>query len=185
MNLKVIYRIKGICPQLPFRTLMVTLVLLLIVPSLGTGQTNRRPSMTDSILGIRIGNRWEEVQEKMERLSTTRRSKREKENEKRAGQDDDEGGRKMAWMLRGTRFKSIALKTNDDGRVVWVTGFLRPGKEISFAELGDLARASTSTETAAIWNVATETGGYRLVAKGQHGRASVIYLLSLTGTPQH
>ena len=39
--------------------------------------------------------------------------------------------------------------------MVWITGFVRPGKEIPFAQLGDLSLAKVATNTRAVWNVAT------------------------------
>jgi hypothetical protein len=93
--------------------------------------------------------------------------------------DDDEGAAKLVWGLKGTDYSSVALKVNSKGRVVWVTGFVRPGKELLFSELGDTSLAVRATDSQAIWNVATRSGGYRLVAKGESGKARVIYLLSL------
>ena len=41
------------------------------------------------------------------------------------------------------------------------------------------AQKTTLTKSQAIWNVSSASGGYRLVAKGADGKASVVYLLSL------
>jgi len=64
--------------------------------------------------------------------------------------------------------------------VVWVSGFVRPGREIPFAKLGDLTRAAGKSDAQVAWSVPTSTGAYRLVAKGLGGRASVVYMFSLT-----
>lgn len=88
----------------------------------------------------------------------------------------------MAWTLKGTEYRSVALKIDDADRVVWITGFVRPGREIPFSRLGDLSTAR-ATDSIAIWNVATTAGGYRLVARGEHRRARVISILSLAGSP--
>ena len=136
-------------------------------------QTANRSRVSDSILGVRIGTSLEEAQKKLEPLSMT--SERPTDED----EDKEEGGTKRYWKLKGTNYTSVALKTNQKGRVVWVTGFVRPSKELLFSELGDTSRALRATDSQAIWNVATSNGGYRLVAKGQNGRARVIYLLSL------
>ena len=68
--------------------------------------------------------------------------------------------------------------------MVWVTGFVRPNEELPFSALGDTSLAVRATDSQAIWNVATPNGGYRLVAKGQNGRARVIYFLSLATPAQ-
>ncbi len=60
-----------------------------------------------------------------------------------------------------------------------MSAFARPGKETQFSKLGDLSKAARAADSQAIWNVETPEGGYRLVAKGANGKASVVYLLSL------
>src|SRR5439155_6874912 len=122
-----------------------------------------------TILGIRIGSDLEEVRSRLDRLAIDVPRDRKEERE----------GRKEAWPPRGTQYKSIALQTNRAGKVVWGTGFVRPGKEIPFFRLGKASRAIRYTDGEAIWNVRGASGAYRLVAKGQNRKASVIYLLSL------
>ncbi|HEX5708790.1 MAG TPA: hypothetical protein VFX96_15940 [Pyrinomonadaceae bacterium] len=121
----------------------------------------------DSVLGVRIGTSIEEAHAKLKDLGTV------------GGRATRDGGRKEAWTLKKTEFNSIAYKTDARGRVVWVTGFVREGQEIPFERLGDLTRAHASGETEVAWNVVTEEGDYRLVAKGPNRRARVVYLLSL------
>jgi hypothetical protein len=126
----------------------------------------------DSILGVRIGSSLEEAHAKLKGLGTV------------GGRATREGGRKEAWTLKGGEFTSVAYKTDASGRVVWLTGFVRPGREIPFSKLGDLARANGKDETEAAWTVESPGGGgYRLVAKGPGGRARVVYLLSLDAPP--
>lgn len=138
----------------------ILLLLLFLSPLAG--------SSIDALLGVSIGMDIEEASAKLNALGTA------------ASRTTREGGVKAAWTLKETDFSSIALKTNGIGKVVWLTGFLRPGKEIPFSKLGDLARASAASDTQVIWNIATSSGGFRLVAKGEHGKAQVIYFLSLT-----
>lgn len=123
----------------------------------------------DSILGVRVGSSLAEAHEKLKDLGTF------------GGRATREGGRKEAWTLKDGEFSSVAYKTDAAGRIVWVTGFVRPGKEIPFSKIGDLARAAASDETEAAWNVEAHGGArsYRLVAKGPKGKARVVYLLSL------
>lgn len=121
----------------------------------------------DSVLGIGIGTTIEEAHAKLKDLGTV------------GGRATRDGGRKEAWTLKKTEFTSIAYKTDARGRIQWVTGFVREGQEIPFERLGDPGRAAAVAETEAAWNVETETGGFRLVAKGPGRKARVIYLLSL------
>ncbi|HVF57018.1 MAG TPA: hypothetical protein VM934_12765 [Pyrinomonadaceae bacterium] len=128
----------------------------------------KRPKVVDSILGIRLGSSLEDAHKRLKSLGTV------------GGRETREGGRKEAWTLKKTEFASIAYKTNDEGHIVWMTGFVRPGKEIPFSKLGDLTQAARQNRSEVVWNVVTPEGGYRLVAKGPEGRARVVYLLSLT-----
>lgn len=149
------------------------LLALFLLSPVVTAQTGKPARVNDSILGVRIGASLEAVREKLEPLSMVSDGPTDKD------EDKDERGHKQVWRLKGTNYTYIALKTNDRGRVVWVTGFVRPSKELPFSSLGDTSLALRATDSQAIWNVATKNGGYRLVAKGQNGRARVIYLLSL------
>jgi hypothetical protein len=49
--------------------------------------------------------------------------------------------------------------------------------------LGNLTTATVATETRAVWNVPTRSGGYRVIAKGENGRARVVSILSLASPP--
>ena len=126
------------------------------------------PRVEDAILGVRVGSVAADVQAKLSPRGT---------GESRPTRD---GGNKQVWSLNGTPFSSLALKVNAAGRVVWVTGFVRPGQEIPFKELGDLVRANAASATRVVWDVPT-AGGYRLIARGSGGRARTVSLLSFDG----
>ena len=126
----------------------------------------------DAILAVRIGSAASEVQSKLGPLGTV---------DSRPTRD---GGVKQVWTLEGTSFSSLALKLNAAGRVVWVTGFVRPGREIPFKELGDLERASNASAVRVVWNVPTADGGYRLLARGSDRRARTVSLLSFHLEPE-
>lgn len=160
----------------PFFFLLLTLCLgPLAVPA---QQKNKGKRISDSILGIKIGTRLVDAHEKLERFGQAGSREEDKEDDK-----EEAGERKEAWSLNRTEFSSVALKANREGKVVWVTGFIRPGQEIPFAKLGDLSQAYRANELQVVWNVETPEGSYRLVAKGQKGKARVVYLLSLNLPP--
>ena len=163
---------------LPIRLALGFFLLgMVLISPFATAQTGNHSQVNDSILGVRIGMSFEDARKKLEPLSiaTDLRETDEGKNER---------GTKRAWRMKGTDYTSVALKTNAKGRVVWVTGFVRPSKELLFSALGDTSLAVRATDSQAIWNVATPSGGYRLVAKGQNGKAGVIYLLSLATKPK-
>ena len=174
MNLLSHIRRAGLSARPALALFLLGLVLL---SPLVTAQTGNHPRVSDSILGVRIGTKLEDARKKLEPLSIA--SNRETDTDADKDEDNDEGGNKRVWRMKGTDYTSVALKTNAKGRVVWVTGFVRSSKELLFSELGDTSLAVRATDSQAIWNIATPNGGFRLVAKGQNGRARVIYLLSL------
>jgi hypothetical protein len=159
-------------PVLPF------FLILLVFASPVLAQQSQQTPVIDSILGVGIGTSLDQARAKLDRLS-----KREGRNEAVTEHEESEGSRKEAWALRGTNYVTVALKVDREGHVVWITGFVRPGKEIPFAKLGNLSSATAVTKARAIWNVATPNGGYRVIAKGQNGKARVVSILSLASRP--
>ena len=158
------------------RTLNVALLTLLLLVTNAFAQKTTPPAaaqkttspvVVDALDGIGIGTGIDEVRSRLSQIGTG------------GGRDTRDGGRKEAWTLRETDYASLAFKTNKAGKVVWVSAFVRPGREVLFAKLGDPAKATTLTKSQAIWNVSSASGGYRVVAKGTEGKASVVYLLSL------
>ncbi len=121
----------------------------------------------DAILGITLGEDLDEVRDKLAGKGL------------RGGRDTRSGGFKEGWKLDEGEYGYIAYKTDRSNRIKWISGFYPPGEGVPFAALGDLDKADRVTDNQVIWNVARADGGYRLVAKGQRGRASVVYLLSL------
>ena len=161
----------------PASFFLLLLTLCLGLSTVSAQQKNKGKRITDSILGVKIGTRLVDAHEKLKRFGQTGSRQGDKEEEEEAGE------RKEAWSLSKTQFSSVALKTNREGKVVWVTGFVRPGQEIPFAKLGELSQAYRANELQVVWNVETPEGSYRLVAKGQKGKARVVYLLSLNLPP--
>jgi hypothetical protein len=152
------------------------LVLLASPPDVA----GRRHSVLDSILGIRVGSSLANARARLEPHAI--RQGREPEEEERSERGE---GRTQAWTLKDSEYGSVALKVNDAEKVVWITGFVRPGREIPFSRLGDPSIAARTTDSMVVWNVATPSGGYRLVGKGEKGRARVVSLLSLaTPSPE-
>ena len=139
------------------------LMLLLLTATAYAQETNA----INSLGGIGIGTSLDEARTILGRIGTG------------GGRDTREGGRKEAWTLNETEFTTIAFKTNRAGRIVWISAFVRAGKEVPFTKFGDPAKATSLSKSQAIWNVGNARGGYRLVAKGMEGKANVVYLLAL------
>lgn len=141
------------------------LVFLLLLESVVAQKTNDA-RVINSILGVSIGSSVEETRAKLSQLGSG------------GGRETRDGGRKEAWTLKGTDYATLAFKTNGKGKVVWVSAFTRPERQISFSKIGDLSKAAAS-DSQAVWNIETPQGAYRVVAKGAKGKATVVYLLSL------
>jgi len=164
-------RATGRLVRRPVALLAAVAAVALLAPW-GLARDGKRARVARSILGVEVGASLEEAHEKLEALGTS--------SSKESGEErDGEEGRKEAWTLRETDYSALALGADDEGRVVWVSGFVRPGRDIPFSDLGDVASAVHSSDMQVVWNVETPDGGYRLVAKGSGGRARVVYLLSL------
>ncbi|MGI8835480.1 MAG: hypothetical protein ACR2H4_02440 [Pyrinomonadaceae bacterium] len=142
------------------------LTVVLVLVSAASAQSSKESRVINSLLGVSIGSTLEESRAKLGPFGSG------------GGRDTRDGGRKEAWTLKGTDYATVAFKTDGKGKVVWVSAFARPGKEIPFSKLGDLSKGATS-DSQAVWNVEKPRGGYRLVAKGSKGKATVVYLLSL------
>lgn len=163
------------------RTLALAMLLLPAAAPALAGRAGQKPSagkVVDAILGVRLGSSAEEAREKLKRYGRSGGAGDDEEEAER------EGGRTEAWKLKRSEFSSIAFRADTEGRVQWVTGFVRRGREIPFAKLGDLSAVASMTEQQAVWNVQTTRGNYRLMAKGAEGKARVVHLLSLSGAPE-
>ena len=147
------------------RNRVVSLLMLLML-TVATAYA-QETAVTKSLGGISIGTSLEEARSILGRIGTG------------GGRDTRDGGRKEAWTLKETEFATIAFKSNGAGRIVWISAFVRPGKEVPFTKFGDTAKATSLSTSQVIWNVGSARGGYRLVTKGTEGRASVVYLLAL------
>jgi len=168
-------------PVLPF-----FLILSVLASSVVLAQQGQKALVIDSILGVGVGTSLDQARAKLDplRRRETRNTREEGEEEAREEQEQKrEGGAKEAWALKATNYATVALKVDREGHVVWITGFVRPGKEIPFAKLGNLSSATAVTKARAIWNVETPNGGYRVIAKGQNGKARVVSILSLASRP--
>lgn len=148
---------------------VLVLPLQLVIPA-GAQDRAKPQKIADSILGVRVGASLKEVSARLAPLGTA------------GGRATRDGGRKEAWSLRETDFSHLALKTDAGECVVWVTGFLRPGREVAFSELGDLSLATSVTGSRAVWDVATPEGGYRFIARGRNQQAQVVQLISLASS---
>ncbi|NNC77661.1 MAG: hypothetical protein HKN77_06810 [Woeseiaceae bacterium] len=132
-----------------------------------SGSAKEATAPLDAILGVTVGMAETKARDILTPLGET------------AGRDTRSGGRKQGFILKDSRYAWVAYKAGKSGNLKWVSANLRPGEEVAFGELGDLDLADSVNDYQVIWNVARGDTGYRLVAKGQNGKASIVYLLAL------
>jgi hypothetical protein len=123
-----------------------------------------------SILGVELGSTLETAHEKLDKLcDSAHRPKEEKED------DADQGEHKVLWELSKTDYSFVFVKADDEGRITYVSGFLRPGKEIPFKKIGESAKAPVQNANMIAWDVLRPKRPlYRIVASGQNRKAGKI-----------
>jgi hypothetical protein len=123
------------------------------------------------ILGVRIGSTIEEARAKVDPFrdpaSDTITEKKEP------------GRRKTYWKLAHPEYSWIIVRPNPEGRITQISAFLRPETPKPFDQIGDLKHAATNLANMAVWNVDQPNNlSYRLVAKGENGRATNVILIA-------
>ncbi len=122
----------------------------------------------DSILGIELGMEMDEVASKLDKVSDPRQSRKKEKEEP----DEREEQHKALWQLVGTDYSAVLLTSDKHERVISIDGYLRPGKEIAFSEIGRLTEAPVQTEQMMAWDVLRPNHPlFRVVARGDKGKA--------------
>jgi hypothetical protein len=89
----------------------------------------------------------------------------------------DEGEHKVVWQLVRTDFASVYLKADHKGRITYIGGTLRAGKEIPFDKIGQVEMAPIRSDNVVAWDVVKPGRKLvRVVARGAKGKATSITL---------
>ena len=124
--------------------------------------------VTTSILGIEINSDISVAHAKLDKLSEA--DKPPKEERKK-----DRGERKVLWQLASTDYSAVFAKTNDEGRIINMAGFLRPGKEVAFDKIGEVNKAPLRSASGIAWDVVRPNKPLvRVVAEGAEEKARTI-----------
>ncbi|MBA3961612.1 MAG: hypothetical protein H0X40_06895 [Chthoniobacterales bacterium] len=128
----------------------------------------RSVKVKTDILGIKVDSPVEKARALLATLGTKADSP---QAEGKEAEDDNEG--KEVWQLTKSDFSAVSLKSDAKGRVIYLLGFIRPGKEIPFQRLGQTEKAPVLTANMVAWDVAREGHPLiRVVASGQKQNAS-------------
>ena len=124
-----------------------------------------------NILGVKLDTSLDEAHRKLDSLGDS--SKPSLEATKDAERDENE--RKVLWQLTKSDFSSVLVKTDDKERITYIAGFLRPGKEIPFTQIGQTEKAPILTDRTVAWDVVRPGQPLiRVVARGEKGKANSI-----------
>jgi hypothetical protein len=94
--------------------------------------------------------------------------------------EGDEGERKVLCELKENDFASIFLKADEQNRVIYMIGVLRPGKEIPFASIGEVEKAPVRTDHEIAWDVVRPNKSLlRVVANGSNSKAASITIFAV------
>jgi hypothetical protein len=133
-----------------------------------------------SILGLELDSSLEKAHEKLDPLGDP--SQPSVQAAKEAEHEEKE--RKVLWHLARSDFSSVLLKTDDKERITYITGFLRLGREIPFAEIGQTEKAPILTDRAVAWDVVRPNQPLiRVVARGEKRRASSVTIFIVKRAP--
>ena len=126
---------------------------------------------TGLILGVGIGTPIADARAKLDPL----RSPGEHEPDRK-----EQEGTRIYWKLNGTEFDWIIVWANRAGQITRIRANPRPDKPKPFAEVGDVARASSVQPQQMMWNVERPNGlSYRLIAQGDKQLARSVYMFAL------
>lgn len=135
----------------------IVLVALAALTVLAAAEAQAKSPPRD-ILGIRLGMSEAEVHRRLARIgveSGYAPARLEKHKE--------------MWEVRDARIASVAIKFDDEGRLLWITAFARPeGKRLRYRDVADLARAERLGFYIYVWRVPArgERPAYAVTARG-------------------
>jgi hypothetical protein len=82
---------------------------------------------------------------------------------------------KLLWKLSSSDYSSVLLKPDREDQITYILGLLRPGKEIPFEKIGEVAKAPIATDKVVAWDVVRpDRSLIRVVARGAGGKANSI-----------
>ena len=125
-----------------------------------------------AILGIELDSTLESAHSKLDSLGQPSARPLDGADEA-AGRTEDE--HKISWQLAKTDYSSIFVKADQKERITYIAAYLRPGKEMPFAEIGQLEKAPVLNDRVVAWDVVRPNRPLiRVVARGSERKANSI-----------
>jgi hypothetical protein len=133
-----------------------------------------------SILGLELDSSLKKAHEKLDPLGDPSKPSIEAAEEA----EHDEKEHKVLWNLAKSEFSSVLVKADDKERITYIAGFLRPGKEMPFAEIGQTEKAPIRTDRTVAWDVVRPNRPLiRVVARGEKRKATSITIFIVKRAP--
>jgi hypothetical protein len=130
------------------------------------------------VFGLELGMRSERAHKILDKLSDPNRPPKEEGPEKEEDETKATGeseGHKILWQLAKTDYSSVYVKADEHDAIVYIQAIVRSGKEIPFAEIGELNKAPIHQSSLAAWDVVRpNTPLCRVVARGANDKANTI-----------
>jgi hypothetical protein len=125
-----------------------------------------------AILGIELDSTLESAHSKLDSLGQPSARRLDGADEA-AGRTEEE--HKVSWQLAKTDYASIFVKADEKERIIYIAGYLRPGKELPFDRIGQLEKAPVLTDRVVAWDVVRPNRPLiRVVARGSERKANSI-----------
>ena len=135
-----------------------------------------------SILGLELNSSLEEAHRKLDSLGDLSKPSIEAAEEA----EHYEKERKVLWQLAKSDFSSVLVKTDEKERIIYIAGFLRPGKEVPFTQVGQTEKAPILTDRTVAWDVVRPGQPLvRVVARGEKRKANSIIVFVVKKPPIH
>jgi len=132
------------------------------------------------LLGLELDATLEYAHQILDPLADPKQPATEAKEEGEQGEKE----RKILWKLVRSDFRSILIRTDDQEKVSYMMGFLRPGKERPFDQIGETEKAPVLTERTAAWDVVRpDKSLLRVVARGEKGAANTITIFVVKRSP--
>lgn len=133
--------------------------------------------VTEEILGLRPGSSLDQAHAILDKLSDPGHPAKEEEEEPQHDQDREE---KVLWQLAGTDYAFVFVKADDAKRIIYIKGFLRPGKEIPFDKIGEPEKAPVQDANTIAWDVLRPNRPlFRVVATGAERKATSVMIFKV------
>ena len=131
-------------------------------------------NVMQSILDLEPGSSLEQAHAKLDKLSDPAHPPKQEEEGLEKGEASEH---KVLWQLAETDYSFVFVKADDQERISYIKGFLRPGKEIPFDKIGDAKKAPVQDANTIAWDVLRPDHPlFRVIATGADRKATSIMI---------